>query len=165
ATAVLKKEAQATVELIGRQLEQRQQRQRQQLKDLGARLLAVKTELHEGGDRLTLDSLTRLYSRSTFEEQLVRLAELGHFVQQPPCLLLLGVEQMSAILAAHGQACAEEVLRQVARSLLRHCFRREDFVARLDGDEFGVLMLGPSLNNAQGIAQRILGAVRGLSIE
>ena len=42
--------------------------------------------------------------------------------------------------------------------------RKSDWIARWGGEEFLVLTLGSSLNQAQGLADRLLEAVRGANI-
>jgi diguanylate cyclase (GGDEF)-like protein len=98
------------------------------------------------------DTLTGLYNRAFFEEDMARL-ERGR--QFPVSIVMMDVDGLKQTNDREGHAAGDELLRRVAYAL-NAAFRAEDVVARLGGDEFGVLL--PNTNAAQ--AENAIGRVR-----
>lgn len=82
------------------------------------------------------DGLTNLYNRTYFEEEISRL-EAGRF--QPTGLLICDVDGLKLVNDTLGHDVGDNLLISVAR-VLQSCFRGEDVVARVGGDEFAILM-------------------------
>ena len=82
------------------------------------------------------DSLTGLYNRNYFEEEIHRL-ESGRF--QPIGLLVCDVDGLKLVNDTLGHDAGDNLLISVAR-VLQSCFRGDDVVARVGGDEFAILM-------------------------
>lgn len=152
----LKREAEAAVSLWGRHLSERQGRQRQHLKELSSRLSSLQTDLGEpeGGGKGALDPLTRLPTEGAFLERLSRQADLALVLGRPLAVLVIDVDRLRAVNDARGTAAGDALLRELGRALLRQFFRRDDFVARLDGGTFGVILPETLLPGALGAAQR-----------
>jgi diguanylate cyclase (GGDEF)-like protein len=98
------------------------------------------------------DPLTGLYNRGFFEEDMARL-ERGR--QFPVSIVMMDVDGLKQTNDREGHAAGDELLRRVAYALSA-AFRAEDVVARIGGDEFGVLL--PNTNAAQ--AENAIGRVR-----
>jgi diguanylate cyclase (GGDEF)-like protein/PAS domain S-box-containing protein len=100
------------------------------------------------------DSLTGLYNRRHFDTQLeVILAD--HLRQQRPvCLLLIDLDGFKFINDTYGHPFGDEVLRTTA-ALLRRCVRRNDYLARLAGDEFAMVLKNADLESAARIARKL----------
>lgn len=100
------------------------------------------------------DSVTELYNRRYFglriEEEVKRHTRFGH----PLSLVVANVDRFKPLNVEHGQAAADEVLREVARLLIRHS-RSFTIIARLDSDEFAALLANTPKAGAVTYAQRI----------
>ncbi len=82
------------------------------------------------------DALTGLYNRTYFEEEIRRL-ENGRFI---PCgLIVCDVDGLKLVNDTLGHDAGDNLLKAVAR-VIESCFRADDVVARVGGDEFAVLM-------------------------
>ena len=79
------------------------------------------------------DELTDLYNRKMFEEMRQELVDKGI------AMLLIDVDYFKGINDNYGHAVGDQVLKNVA-SILAHSFRMEDYVSRIGGDEFAVIM-------------------------
>jgi diguanylate cyclase (GGDEF)-like protein/PAS domain S-box-containing protein len=86
----------------------------------------------------THDPLTGLYNRSFFEEEMRRLQAGRHF---PVSILIGDLDNLKEINDNHGHAAGDELLKAVA-ALIKECFRTDDLIARIGGDEFVVLLPG-----------------------
>ena len=117
----------------------------------------VEEELH----RLArFDSLTALANRRQFDEYLPRAIEKAREAGHPLALLFIDVDHFKAINDTLGHAGGDEVLQEFAWRL--HASVREgDFVARLAGDEFVILLEDvPSASEAEVVATKVVATVR-----
>ncbi len=99
----------------------------------------------------THDSLTGVYNRAYFENELRRL-RLGR--RYPVSLIVLDVDGLKAINDRHGHPVGDEILRQAAQVLQRAC-RSDDVVARIGGDEYCVLLMHADSQVAEHVIDRI----------
>ena len=100
------------------------------------------------------DPLTGLYNRRHFDTQLeVILAD--HLPQnRPVCLLLIDLDGFKFINDTYGHPLGDEVLRATAE-LLRGLVRRNDYIARMAGDEFAMVLKNTGIDDAQHIAEKV----------
>jgi diguanylate cyclase (GGDEF)-like protein/PAS domain S-box-containing protein len=82
------------------------------------------------------DTLTSLFNRNFFQAELERIQPGRHF---PISIVIADMDNLKEINDAFGHGVGDEMLREVAQELKRS-FRAEDVVARIGGDEFGVLL-------------------------
>ena len=82
----------------------------------------------------THDALTGLYNRSAFNA--FREEDLGGDVS----LLLIDADKFKQINDTYGHATGDKILIKLA-TVLRDSFRAEDYVCRIGGDEFAVIMV------------------------
>lgn len=102
----------------------------------------------------TTDSLTEVFNRRHFLEQLVaqiaRLQRLG----ESCALLMLDLDHFKQVNDTYGHAVGDEVLRHFARLACRG-LRQIDLVGRIGGEEFAVLLPGEGMDGAMKAAERI----------
>ena len=110
------------------------------------------------------DPLTGLYNRRHFDAQLeVILTEhLAH--GQPVCLLIIDVDGFKFINDTYGHPAGDQALRTIA-GLLRERARRQDYIARLAGDEFALVLKHAGLHDATEIANALHDAINSASID
>lgn len=100
------------------------------------------------------DSLTELYNRRYFalriDEEVKRHTRFGH----PLSLVVLNIDRFKQLNADRGPALSDEVLREVARQLVKHS-RSFTIIARLDGDDFAALLANTPKAGAVTYSQRI----------
>lgn len=105
----------------------------------------------------THDILTGLYNRAYFETELDRLRSSRI---QPISVVMADVDDLKIVNDQLGHAAGDDLLREVARAL-REAFRVEDVVARIGGDEFGVLLPEADEEAVSRAVERVAG---GLSV-
>jgi diguanylate cyclase (GGDEF)-like protein len=98
------------------------------------------------------DSLTGLYNRAYFDEEMKRLDSGRQF---PVSVLMADIDDLKGINDQEGHAAGDECLRLAAQAL-KAAFRNEDVVARIGGDEFATLLPGIDARMAEKSKQRIL---------
>ncbi len=97
------------------------------------------------------NSLSGLYNRAFFEEELIRL-ERGRNL--PISMVIIDIDGLKPANDTRGHAAGDELIRRTAR-VLKDVFRAEDVIARIGGDEFAVLLPGTGKEEADLTRQRI----------
>lgn len=87
------------------------------------------------------DALTELLNRGSYEKVL-KLYEEG---EVPFALVLVDVDIFKSVNDTYGHAIGDEILKKVS-SLLKSAFRSIDYVCRIGGDEFAVVMIDVTSN-------------------
>jgi diguanylate cyclase (GGDEF)-like protein len=161
---VLRKEVHATVSLVSQAAEERHRRQCVQIDDLAERLTTLRVELAEARKEITLDPMTRLYNRASFDQHLIKTLELSRDSGQCACLIIADIDRFKAINDTYGHPTGDTVIRLVSDTLTRSFPRKNDFVARYAGDEFAVILSETSIIDGQALGKRLMEAVRSQTI-
>ncbi|MEW6331447.1 MAG: EAL domain-containing protein [Pseudomonadota bacterium] len=100
------------------------------------------------------DPLTGLYNRRHFDSQLEVILSDHLPKNLPVCLLLIDLDGFKFINDTYGHPLGDEVLRTTAQ-LLKQQVRRNDYIARMAGDEFAMVLKNTDIENATRIAQKL----------
>ncbi|AFL72756.1 GGDEF domain-containing protein [Thiocystis violascens] len=161
----LSQEAIHAIDLITHITQEREQRHQIMLHHLTARLQTLRGELDAAQREMELDSMTRLYNRKAFDTQLDRVFELSKLSGQPACLMMVDADFFKTINDRFGHPVGDLVLRRLANCCAEAFPRKTDFVARYGGEEFAVVLQDTSLKTAIQLGERLLDAVRAMTIE
>jgi len=101
------------------------------------------------------DIMTGLYNRAFFEEEMRRMEESR---LRPISILIGDMDNLKKINDLHGHQAGDVMLQNIAK-IFKKCFRPEDVIARIGGDEFSVLLPSVSADLAKQIKQRVLDLV------
>jgi len=103
------------------------------------------------------DELTKLPNRRRFLAQLE-----GHLSERSPkgsgALLILDLDHFKEVNDRFGHPAGDAVLREVAIRLLERV-RPPEYLARLQGDEFALLLPGADLERARVVAERLKASI------
>ena len=125
---------------------ERQAAYEETVQTFGSRLSQLESQLDHTRREASLDPLTNVANRRTFE----RTCREWVAPNRPGFVMMMAdVDDFKMINDRHGHAVGDRVLVTVAESLVRQ-LRTGDLVARLGGDEFAVLAAGLTLAQAQG---------------
>lgn len=105
-------------------------------------------------ERTIRDSLTGLYNRAYFMEQVSPLARRAARQKLGLAVLMLDLDHFKRINDTYGHGVGDAVLREVA-NVLRQCTRSEDIVARFGGEEFVIALPSVSVARAAERAELI----------
>ena len=100
------------------------------------------------------DSLTGLLNLRRFKEELEREHGRSTRAWDSYAILRLDVDGMGSINDEFGRPVGDQILERVA-ARLKSCLREYDVLARLEGDEFGVLLPGADELAARAVAKRM----------
>ena len=104
------------------------------------------------------DPLTELLNRGSFDRILsIYLKDKIAFA-----LVIIDVDNFKSVNDTHGHAVGDQVLKRVA-GLLRAAFRSVDYVCRIGGDEFAVIMLDVTQDLGNVLIEKITQSNRALA--
>ncbi|MAG31214.1 MAG: hypothetical protein CL908_10050 [Deltaproteobacteria bacterium] len=161
----IKTEAQETVRLLAEFLSDRGDRQQAQIAQMAARLEGLRDELQNVRKQAAIDSLTKIYNRAAFDEQIEREIDLATLFGRRGCLIMTDIDHFKWVNDNHGHPCGDAVLRAVADTLSRCFMRRDDFLARYGGEEFVIVLRDIDISTATSIAERGMMAIRNLEVQ
>lgn len=135
---------------------------------MSARIADLERETQELHSKLDLekhvarvDPLTGVANRKSFEERFaLEIARRGHG-GAPLAMLLWDIDSFKVINDSYGHRAGDRVLQSVA-GCFTAALRSADFVARIGGEEFAVLLTGLKLAEAVNVANQVRTSVEGL---
>jgi diguanylate cyclase (GGDEF)-like protein/PAS domain S-box-containing protein len=101
------------------------------------------------------DGLTDLPNRRLFNQELTIKVNEAKRMNQSLAMLYIDMDRFKYINDSLGHIMGDHVLQEIAKRLTS-CVREEDFVARVGGDEFNILLPNTNRENALEIAENIL---------
>jgi diguanylate cyclase (GGDEF)-like protein/PAS domain S-box-containing protein len=105
------------------------------------------------------DPLTGLANRREFERRLQDSIDSARSGSNTHVLCYLDLDRFKVVNDSCGHMAGDNLLREVA-GLIRQQVRDSDSVARIGGDEFGMLLTGCPLEKARQIADDVCNAIR-----
>jgi diguanylate cyclase (GGDEF)-like protein len=103
------------------------------------------------------DALTGLVNRHEFEERVARLL-FNRRGQRRHAMLYIDLDQFKVVNDTCGHQAGDQLLRQLT-GLVAVTVRESDTLARLGGDEFGLLLVDCPLDQAIGIAEKLIATI------
>ncbi|SDW08956.1 response regulator [Paenibacillus sp. CF384] len=105
------------------------------------------------------DPLTGIHNRRYFDLQLQVEVNRVQKYNEPLTLVIIDIDFFKEVNDRHGHPAGDLVLQKFAH-LLQSCLRNTDILARVGGEEFGVILPGITELEAEKIMNRILQRVR-----
>jgi len=101
----------------------------------------IETKLEK---KATLDALTELPNRAQFIERLTQALSRAKRNNEKVVVMYLDLDRFKVINDNYGHEIGDLLLKQVSERL-RSFSRQSDTIARMGGDEFTILLVGPSI--------------------
>ena len=108
----------------------------------------------------TIDELTRCGSRRFFEHEFPRELERAGRLHRTLSLVMCDIDHFKSVNDSYGHEVGDEVLREFAGRLVQGLRLGEDWVARIGGEEFAIVLPEVPRHEALEIAQRLCDRVR-----
>jgi diguanylate cyclase (GGDEF)-like protein len=126
--------------------------------EIARRIISIQEQLERQNARLTelatTDDLTGLANRREFRRAIEADFALGRGQGRPPSLILLDVDHFKEFNDTFGHPAGDAALRTLAQAL-RANSRGHELAARFGGEEFAVVLMGASREEARASAERI----------
>jgi diguanylate cyclase (GGDEF)-like protein len=109
-------------------------------------------ELDRMRERSTIDGMTGLLNRATFEEAATALLAEGN--ARPACMLLFDIDHFKRINDTAGHAAGDQVIARLGH-LLRENILLRYTAGRVGGEEFAVILANSDIGTARHFAEAI----------
>ena len=120
----------------------------------------VETQYHEEIYRImTTDGLTQVHNKRYFDEMLGREVSRARRYERHFCLLIFDVDHFKKINDAYGHLAGDAALRQIG-AIAKGRVRTNDVIARIGGEEFGLITPEIHLEGAADLARKLNRIVR-----
>jgi diguanylate cyclase len=120
---------------------------------------SLRAQLQESQQDALYDSLTGLYNRRYFDDELDAMLSKGNF-----SLLLLDIDHFKKINDNHGHLLGDLVLKSVARKLQTGC-RDGAQAFRYGGEEFAIILPNSNLTVARQIADVMRRSIEKMNVK
>ncbi|MCB0357151.1 MAG: GGDEF domain-containing protein, partial [Bdellovibrionales bacterium] len=123
-------------------------------------LSTVRKKLVDANNSMRRDHLTGAFNRKSFDEQIKQLHNVCHLKNKPASLMILDIDFFKKINDNYGHDIGDFILVECVK-LLNKIFSREvDFVARIGGEEFAILLPDYRIEHAAEKAFKALEIIR-----
>ena len=103
----------------------------------------------------TVDELTRCGSRRFFEHEFPREVERAVRLHRALSLIMCDIDHFKTVNDSHGHEVGDQVLREFAARLTHGLRLGEDWVARVGGEEFAIVLPEVTIPKALLVARRL----------
>jgi diguanylate cyclase (GGDEF)-like protein/PAS domain S-box-containing protein len=128
-----------------------------------AQTAALLAQLEHLEQQAMTDPLTALPNRRAYDAELSRIAARGRRHGTPTSVGIADIDLFKQVNDQYGHPVGDLVLCEVGKAIERAA-RGTDFVARIGGEEFGMLFPETSIEMARRVAERIRKAVAAASV-
>lgn len=115
-------------------------------------------------ERATTDFLTGLGNKRAFEDFANSEIKRGRRYKIPVSLVIIDLDHFKLVNDTHGHAVGDKVLTEIGQ-ILKRLTRQHDHIARLGGEEFGLLLTHTDLETAHAVAEAFRRDIQAMTIE
>lgn len=138
----------------------KEHRKAKRMEGVKKNLDTVKKQLHDAHSSLKKDHLTNAHNRKSFDEELRNQMNMHTISNHPVTLIMLDIDHFKKINDSYGHPMGDFILQECVR-ILKELFPRDvDFVARIGGEEFAVVLPHYSTEHAVHKAEAALHRIR-----
>jgi diguanylate cyclase (GGDEF)-like protein len=111
------------------------------------------------------DDLTQVPNRRAYKERITEELSRSKRDKTPLSLLMIDLDKFKLYKENYGYLAGDQCLQKVASFLSLHLKRPADFIARISGEEFIVILPNTTLDGAHEIAVKLKNSVASLAYE
>jgi two-component system, cell cycle response regulator len=119
----------------------------------------LRVTLEENRKLSATDDLTRVASRRFFSRNFPREVERAARYGRALSLILCDIDHFKTVNDTHGHACGDQILKEFGTRLQQVLRRGADWVARIGGEEFAVVLPETGYQPALEVARKLRNAV------
>lgn len=156
----LKSQARSFINTYVEYQSRKDSRRTKRMDNIKKNLHTVKKQLSDANHTVNVDHLTKAFNRKAFDERIKQLKNLAEIDKKPMSLIALDIDHFKKINDSYGHAIGDAVLQECVKMLQSIFSGDHDFVARIGGEEFVVLLAESSLHEAVKRAEEALLKIR-----
>ena len=160
----LKKRLSEEATTIQKLLESKQKKDDARVSELHKRVEALQKNLVEAEEQASLDPLTKVPNRGTFDRSLAKMVRQARASKVPMTLAMIDIDHFKKINDTHGHPIGDRVILCVAQ-WVSAAVRHTDVVARYGGEEFAVILSDADLAAAETRFTSVLKQIAARSFE
>ncbi len=122
-------------------------------------VMLLKRDLEEVQRQSMTDSLTNLYNRKFFDQNIEKSIVEARENNQPLCLVMADIDHFKNFNDTFGHQTGDQVLRLVAMTL-RSNTKGSDLACRYGGEEFALILPNTQINDAVALSNKIRKAIQ-----
>lgn len=126
----------------------------EQLSQMEQETQELQVMLQENRTKLLYDALTGVYSRMAYDERIQQELARWTRYQTPFSYVILDIDHFKRINDNYGHNAGDKALKIVAQ-LMTTYLRKSDYVFRIGGEEFVLLLTSTAAENASTLVQRM----------
>jgi diguanylate cyclase (GGDEF)-like protein len=101
-----------------------------------------------------IDPLTKVLNRRSFETIIQRFLEISKITNIPISLAMADLDYFKKVNDTYGHLAGDEALRYFV-NIVKKNLRKSDYIFRIGGEEFVILLLSTDLKDAVKIVEKI----------
>lgn len=136
------------------------ERRERRIRGIKKNLDTVKKKLDDAYKSARQDHLTGAWNRKSFDESLKEQVQLFTMSKVPVTMILLDIDHFKKINDGFGHDVGDFALKECVRVLHESFSREHDFVARIGGEEFAVLLPEHAVEHAIKRAEDAMARIR-----
>src|SRR2546426_108741 len=160
----LKKQISQEVRELNRAVVEKQKQDEASYTKLSKRIEVLQTNLQQTKQEASLDPLTRVANRGSFDEAIARWVAAHKENAQSFVVAFLDLDNFKRINDTHGHQVGDRVLMSAAQTFNKYV-RPIDFLARYGGEEFVILMTDVQMPQAEAKFTELLAKIAGCTYE
>lgn len=138
----------------------KEERKTRRMTAMKKNLSTVKKKLVDANENLNKDHLTKAFNRKSFDEQMTKQWKLFRVAKNPVSIVSLDIDHFKKFNDTYGHAIGDFILVECVK-LLKNVFSRDgDFVARVGGEEFVVILPDFRIEHAVKKAEQALEVIQ-----
>lgn len=143
------------------ELQSKKDRRRTQRVDvIKKNLESVRKQLVEANDTINQDHLTKAFNRRSFDEHMRKTLALYELSRKPVSLLMVDIDHFKKVNDTYGHAIGDFVIQECVKMLKETFYRPSDFIARIGGEEFAIILPDHGVNEAKRRGEEALNKIR-----
>ena len=127
---------------------------KKRLEEANSQIKKLTEELEEREKEATIDFLTQVANRASFDRALSDMVNDFYRRNYPFALIMIDIDDFKKINDTYGHQAGDYVLQELAR-VLKSQLRARDVIARYGGEEFAILLPGVTFSQALRVAERL----------
>jgi diguanylate cyclase len=160
----MKKQISQEVRELNRVVVEKQKQDEASYTRLSKRIEVLQTNLTKTTEEASLDPLTRVANRGSFDSAIERWVTMHRENGKPFVVAMLDLDNFKQINDTHGHQVGDRILLSAAQRFGKYV-RASDFLARYGGEEFVIMMSDLDLAQAEIKFVEILAKIAGCSHE